>query len=219
MLYLLSKRFKLLSAAAALLPAVAHAATISNTNAGTANDVNILFNSNLLLNDAYTVQGVTNTNPGFLVDFTSSAELHANGGQATITALDGGFFSDVSTYMDSPAADFQSLIFDVHATAAGTVSVQVFDINGLLPLIPAGPFAVTGNGSNFFTVRAGANESITKITLTYSGPGGLLDFQQIRMSQAPFTPNPPPELAPTPATSLAGLTLLAGLALSRKRKS
>src|SRR6476660_8718308 len=103
----------LATAAVALFAADAHATLqlasgIQNGNQGTEN---VLFNQGGLVNDALTVQGITNQS-GQLVDFTSTTKLHTNGGQARIEGLGGGTFTNIQINFDDATVGFGKVIFN-----------------------------------------------------------------------------------------------------------
>ena len=81
---------------------------LATGNSGGGTD-NVIFNacSGANLGPALTVQGCLNTSHTTLVDFTSTENLVANGGQARVEAQDGAFDNVVIT-LDDPTLGFST---------------------------------------------------------------------------------------------------------------
>lgn len=190
-----------------------HAATITAGNNPQPNENNILLNTG---QTGTTVQGTLNQFPGLLVNFTSNQSLtEPSNGQARIEASNGSALTTLTVSLANNVT-FGDLIFNpaiignLGNGGNGTVTA----------LTTAGSFQQNfnfGNGNNFITVLAGANEGINSVTV--SVPGGFASFQQPRIS-GPFTssttPVPEPSAYALCATGLAAL-LLRGLRQRRRQ--
>jgi len=169
------------------------AITIQTGNPGNQGTDNILFNDPNLQLTGFTVQGHTNATPSFIVDFTSTTELQANGGQARIEAL--GYssqnpvtFSDLEIDMNDPLVYFTKAIFNINADTLGDVTITAYALGGGST---AGTFAL-GNGQNFFNVVASNGTLIDYITIVGSNIASV-DFQdarQIRLGGVQAVPEP-----------------------------
>lgn len=172
-------------------------------------DENVLLNTGLSGNPIF---GTTNMT-GLAVRFSSSETLLAPAnGQARIEALDGTL---TNLTIDIPGATFTSLIVNIDAATAGTVSFVVTEDNGQQT---AGTFALGASGENFFTITAINGQRISSVAFTTTVSmvvTNVDDVAQIRIGGAQQAQQPIPE----PATMLLLGSGLVGLAAKvRKRR-
>ena len=175
---------------------------------------------NLLLNTGQTglvVQGTTNQS-GAIVNLSSNEELvlPANG-QARVEAVDGGFRILGITTVD---ATFGDLILNIklngEGNAAGSVMFQGFTVSGSSF---SNSFAL-GNGENFFTLVAGANDPFLAVVVIESGENDIHDIRQIRISQVCLASDEscaPPRVAEPTMLTLLGASMLGLVGLARRR--
>src|SRR5215203_1324665 len=120
-------------------------------------DENVLLNTGLTGNPIF---GTTNQT-GFSVRFSSNEALTAPAmGQARIEAVDGTL---TNLTIDLPGATFTSLILNIDAATAGSVSFLVTEDNGQTT---AGTFALGASGENFFTITAINGQRISSVAFT-----------------------------------------------------
>jgi hypothetical protein len=185
--------------------AVSQAVTVTAKNSPEPNEENLLLNSGL---SGTTVTGTTNQTGGvFLLTGTETLTEPSNG-QARVEAVDGSF-----TYLAINAetgTTFQDIILNPFlgdtGNRSGSLTFEIFLAGG--SSVTSGPWSLT-QGNNFFTIVAGAGESIIGIALTESGNYQLHDVRQIRISGVCIDCTAPPVAEPTTlamlGTSMLGL--------------
>lgn len=172
-------------------------------------DENVLLNTGLTGNPIF---GTTNQT-GLSVRFSSSESLIAPAnGQARIEAADGTL---TNLTIDIPGATFASLIINIDAATAGSVSFVVTENNGQQT---AGTFALGASGENFFTITAINGQRISSVAFTTTVAmvvTNVDDVAQVRIGGAQQVQQPIPE----PTTMLLLGTGLFGVAAKvRKRQ-
>ncbi len=172
-------------------------------------DENVLLNTGISGNPIF---GTTNQT-GLSVRFSSSETLIAPAnGQARIEAADGTL---TNLTIDIPGATFASLILNIDAATAGSVSFVVTENNGQQT---AGTFALGASGENFFTITAINGQRISSVAFTTTVAmvvTNVDDVAQIRIGGAQPVQQPIPE----PTTMLLLGTGLFGVAAKvRKRQ-
>ncbi len=174
-------------------------------------DENVLLNTGLTGNPIF---GTTNQT-GLSVRFSSSESLIAPAnGQARIEAADGTL---TTLTIDIPGATFASLIVNIDAATAGSVSFVVTENNGQQT---QGTFALGASGENFFTITAINGQRISSVAFTTTVAmvvTNVDDVAQIRIGGAQQVQQPIPE----PTTMLLLGTGLFGVAakVRQRRKS
>ncbi|HZB44260.1 MAG TPA: PEP-CTERM sorting domain-containing protein, partial [Pyrinomonadaceae bacterium] len=155
--------------------------------------------------------GTTNQT-GFSVRFSSNENLTAPAnGQARIEAADGTL---TNLTVDIPGATFTSLILNIDAATAGSVSFLVTEDNGQTT---AGTFALGASGENFFTITAINGQRISSVNFTTTVAmviTNVEDVAQVRIGGAQQQQQPIPE----PTTMLLLGTGIAGIAAKMRRR-
>jgi len=171
-------------------------------------DENVLLNTGMTGNPIF---GTTNQT-GFSVRFTSNENITAPAmGQARIEAVDGTLNQ---LLIDVPGATFTSLILNIDAAAAGSVTFTVTEDNGMTTM---GTFALGASGENFFTITAINGQRISSVLFTTNVAMVITsvdDVAQIRIGGLQPTQTPIPE----PASMLLLGTGLIGVAGAARRK-
>jgi hypothetical protein len=193
------------SLALAAMPAQAHF-TVDTGNPGNQGTDNVLFNEPGLISSGTTVQGITNTNPGQIVDFTGDVALLTNGGQAKITALNGGTFDRVEINMNDPLVFFTKIIFNVDSSIPnnpgaalkitayhpdGTVDSAITCAGGGSEVVDGTCQYTSGGNQNFFNIVASGGQLVDRVII--SGEMSSISFdelQQVRLGGVTVVPEP-----------------------------
>jgi hypothetical protein len=145
---------------------------------------NILFNTTMM---GFTVIGHTN-NTDTMVDYTSSTDLSAKGGQSDIDAENGGLVHDITITIAKGNA-FKDLIINPFKDAvANNIVVDVFLTNGQQVM---DDFDNSTHGDQFLTIVATGSALINKVTITSTGGFQSLDQTRISgISEVTIVPEP-----------------------------
>lgn len=207
-----SMKAKVLAAAGALSliagAATAQAAIIISSGPGGPNpDENVLFNVGG--QTGTTVTGHTNTT-NTLVDFTGLEQIQASGGQADITAVDGGFKYLEWSLQDS-SKGYSDLKINILADLNGQVTLTFYDQFGN---DYSGVFNISKNGQNFFQAHVDGGSLITLAKLETTKD--ITHVQQVRLGGfGAISEVPEPA---TWMTMIAGFGLV-GFALRRRQSN
>lgn len=158
-----------------------------------------------------TVQGCLNTDHTILVNFTSDETLviGEGGGQAQITAQDGGFDFFRIQLADSTLG-FGKLQFNVDAIADGTATFLGVDQFGTA--FNLGVYDLDASGENFFTLYSEDDQVAVTFELVSTVPlENVTGLQQVRLGIASLIEIPEPA-----SVALLGAFLVA-LGLARRR--
>lgn len=193
-----------LACGVAVLAAGANAAWVIDPTPGSlAGTENVLFNEPGLLATGPMVQGILNNSKALVSFFGAGEDLTTPpGGQARVTALDGGLTA-LSTAMTDPTLGIAAYQFDINSKANGSVTLDIIVLGSV---VHTGTFGIKGGGSNWFRIYGTAGETMNQ--LDFSSTVDMMDVRQNRIGAAP---------APVPEPSvIAGLGV--GLAMLLRRR-
>jgi hypothetical protein len=177
---------------------------------------NLLFNQPGLADYGFTVQGITNENPGTVYDISSNELIQTpSQGQALVEAVDGGlglFFLQAHT-SNVFFADFEANL-RIEANTGGTATVTAcnqFGSFGPSPTFTAsGPITTTGpcesftfdldNGENFFVLTVSDLQLLSGVRIETTD-NVFVDVRQIRIGGSQVGGNPVTPTAPEPASA------------------
>jgi hypothetical protein len=206
------KKTNILSLAAAILAlGVTNASAILITtqiDGGNTGTDNVLFNSSPLDNGML-VKGTFNSEPTFVIDFTSTTALQVSGGQASLQPATANTFTDLKFQLENGATFTKAILNPDVDPTNGTINFTInYNIGGQQFLQS---FAVGASGSNFFTIQAEGAETINFVSFTVSGTF-IVDTNQVRVGG--FAPG---VVVPDGGATVALLgAALTGLAAARR---
>lgn len=205
------KLTRLLAALAAVsLIASTEAVTITPALVGGSGDVdNVLFNQGVL-DSGLTVMGTFNSNPTYMIRFTSTQPLEVNGGQASLSGQGDSNFTNLSFSLVN-GDTFTKAQLNPDASTDGTITFTVTYINpnGTLG---SQSFSLNGNGQNYFTILAENTQRITTVSFVATGTQ-ILDSGQFRLGGLQRATTVPDGGA---TVALLGASLIALVGLRRK---
>jgi hypothetical protein len=171
-------------------------------------DANVLYNDPSLTLTGNPVEGTTQGN--LVVKFLSDENLIANGGQATIKAVDGAYDNLLIDLADATKY-FRSISFNLDPSVAGEVTFTVVDQFGVNP---PQVVSVPVQGLYFFGAISINGQEIDNVSFTSTGQ--IEEVKQVRVGFAKAEVT-----APEPASmALLGLGFVAaGLARRRRNSS
>lgn len=171
-------------------------------------DENILFNDPDLTNDGPLVRGVTN-NTMFLFNFFDAGEdLHVNGGQARIEALNDDGYQALSLEFDQDDIAFLTYIMNINVfDAAGDGQVTFFGTVFGGSEVNLGTYDIGAMGENWF--RFSTTEGDLIDSLRFTTTVDVQDLRQNRVGGAQVVPEP---------ASLAAMAMGIGLISNRIRR-
>ena len=192
---------------------VSQALTVTAGNHPEPNEENLLLNSG---ESALTVTGTTNQSGGVFLLTGKETLTEPSNGQARVQAVDGSFtylaidaeegttFHDIilNPVLSGTGQQSGSIIFKVYLAGGGSYTSGAFDLS---------------QGNNFFTIVAGAGESIIGIELTESGNNQLHDVRQIRISGVCKDCTPPPPVAEPAMLSVIGTSMVGLVGFTARR--
>src|SRR5262245_58732309 len=152
-------------------------ATISFDESAFGSGNNILLNTGQ--SDGTTLTGSLNTDPNYIVTFTSTQNLSSNpNGQALIEPVS----PPLTNVTITPQTPVGKMLFNMFfGTGNATVTVHTDEAVHVQAL---------GNGQNFLTITASNGEVITSVDI--SALDGFTDLRQVRIEQVPGEPVPEP---------------------------
>ena len=149
---------------------------------GTGN--NVVFNQQPPTQSGTTIFGNINDPNNTLVQFTSTQILRTPAiGQARIESVPAGDLDNLVTTI--PGFFFDQAVFNLHASADGSATINAFDQFGTLFSFS---FALTGTGQNFFSLTVEDGQLISRVAFTTTV--GLNDVQTIRFGETVAVPGP-----------------------------
>jgi hypothetical protein len=178
---------------------------------------NVLFPS---VGDTGLVLTGSTNQTGTLIDFTSTEQMViTGGGQAKLEAVDGSLSNVVIDAQDDTIG-FTHFVFNVHATATGSIGISSIDNFGTL--FDFGLNAASENGQNYFTIGSLDDQFIKSVSISGSGITGIDELQQVRVDPATLPGGGGggvTSVVPIPAAAwLFGSGLLGLAGVSRKRR-
>lgn len=164
---------------------------------------NVLFNVGGLIASGPLVQGILSTSDAIVDFYDAGEDLETPpGGQARVTALDGGLMAS-TTAMTDPTLGIAAYQLNINAKVNCDVTIDLYELG---VVTHSETFAVVAGGENWFKIYGDAGEVMSQVSFTATGE--LLDIRQNRIGAAP---------APVPEPSaLAGLGV--GLAMLLRRR-
>lgn len=154
-----------------------------------------------------TVTGETN-NSHTSVTFQGLEDLTLPAsGQARIEAVDGGM-TWLSFYLTDPLLGFKSVEFNINSSADGFANLTFYDQFGAA-FSGSSPYAIDGNGENFFSASALDSQWITRVLIETDVEFAvdMEDVRQVRLGGIGVIPEPETWLMMVVGFGLVGLQL------------